>query len=54
MNKLCFFNSFKFLGVTYIKYSKTSEAARALEAMNGKIIGDTTRHIKVMIAARYI
>ncbi|KAF2893239.1 hypothetical protein ILUMI_12930 [Ignelater luminosus] len=38
-------------GVTYIKYSKTSEAAAALEAMNGKVIGNTTRHIKVMIAA---
>ncbi|KAF5282768.1 hypothetical protein FQR65_LT02765 [Abscondita terminalis] len=38
-------------GVTYIKYAKTSEAAYALEAMNGKIIGDTSRPIKVMIAA---
>ncbi|KAF5288718.1 hypothetical protein FQA39_LY15290 [Lamprigera yunnana] len=38
-------------GVTYIKYTKTSEAAHALESMNGKILGDTTRPIKVMIAA---
>ncbi|KAK4879522.1 hypothetical protein RN001_007668 [Aquatica leii] len=38
-------------GVTYIKYAKTSEAAFALESMNGKIIGDTSRPIKVMIAA---
>ncbi|KAJ8952485.1 hypothetical protein NQ318_003280 [Aromia moschata] len=38
-------------GVTYIKYSKTSEAAKALETMNGKIIGNGTRSIKVMIAA---
>ncbi|GLV41453.1 uncharacterized protein CBL_06683 [Carabus blaptoides fortunei] len=38
-------------GVTYIKYSKTSEAAAALEAMNGKTLGSSTRHIKVMIAA---
>lgn len=38
-------------GVTYIKYSKTSEAAKALEAMNGKAIGNVNRTIKVMIAA---
>lgn len=38
-------------GVTYIKFAKTSAAANALEAMNGKIIGDTSRPIKVMIAA---
>ncbi|EFA04331.1 RNA-binding protein 45 isoform X1 [Tribolium castaneum] len=38
-------------GVTYIKYSKTSEAARALEAMNGKCIGKLNRSIRVMIAA---
>ncbi|XP_022903980.1 RNA-binding protein 45-like [Onthophagus taurus] len=39
-------------GYTYIKFSKTSEAAKALEAMNGKIIGNTGRHIKVVIASR--
>lgn len=39
-------------GVTYIKYAKTSEAAAALEAMNGKTLGSSSRHIKVMIAAR--
>ncbi|KAJ8917529.1 hypothetical protein NQ315_005578 [Exocentrus adspersus] len=39
-------------GVTYIKYSKTSAAAKALETMNGKIIGGGGgRSIKVMIAA---
>lgn len=38
-------------GVTYIKYSKTSAAARALETMNGKVIGGGGRSIKVMIAA---
>lgn len=38
-------------GVTYIKFLKTSAAAQALETMNGKIIGDTSRPIKVMIAA---
>lgn len=34
-------------GVAYIKFSKTSEAARALEEMNGKTIGDNSRPIKV-------
>lgn len=38
-------------GVTYIKYSKTSEAARAMDEMNGKNIGNVSRSIKVMIAA---
>ncbi|XP_017773921.1 PREDICTED: RNA-binding protein 45 isoform X2 [Nicrophorus vespilloides] len=38
-------------GVTYIKYAKTSEAALAMEAMNGKIIVGSDRHIKVMIAS---
>jgi RNA recognition motif-containing protein len=38
-------------GVTYVKYSKTSEAARAMEAMNGKCIGNLNRSIRVMIAA---
>lgn len=39
------------VGVTYIKYAKTSEAAAAMEAMNGKTVGSSPRHIKVMIAA---
>ncbi|XP_055533228.1 RNA-binding protein 45 isoform X1 [Wyeomyia smithii] len=38
-------------GVAYIKFSKTSEAARALEEMNGKLIGDNSRPIKVLVAA---
>ncbi|XP_058800716.1 RNA-binding protein 45 isoform X2 [Phymastichus coffea] len=38
-------------GVTYIKYSKTSEAAVALEEMNGKMLGSVGRPIKVMIAS---
>ncbi|XP_058457344.1 RNA-binding protein 45 [Malaya genurostris] len=38
-------------GVAYIKFSKTSEAAKALEAMNGKLIGDNSRPIKVLVAA---
>uniref|UniRef100_A0A1B6D106 RRM domain-containing protein n=1 Tax=Clastoptera arizonana TaxID=38151 RepID=A0A1B6D106_9HEMI len=37
-------------GVVYIKFSKTSEAALALEEMNGKTIAENTRPLKVMIA----
>lgn len=40
-------------GVTYIKFSKTSEAAKAMEAMNGKVLGNSNnRPIKVMVASR--
>lgn len=38
-------------GVCYVKYSKTSEAARALEALNGKSIGPEGRSIKVVVAS---
>lgn len=41
-------------GVAYIKFSKTSEAARALEEMNGKTIGDNSRPIKVSGFSRAI
>ncbi|KAL1497511.1 hypothetical protein ABEB36_008459 [Hypothenemus hampei] len=45
-------NTGEYKGITYIKYSKTSEAANALEKMNGAIMTKyTTRKIKVMIAA---
>lgn len=37
-------------GVTYIKFSKTSEAALAMEEMNGKCIGNHPRPLKVLIA----
>lgn len=37
-------------GVTYVKFSKTSEAALAMEEMNGKCIGDCPRPLKVLIA----
>ncbi|XP_047497072.1 RNA-binding protein 45-like isoform X1 [Penaeus chinensis] len=37
-------------GVTYIKFSKTSEAALAMEEMNGKCIGGHPRPLKVLIA----
>lgn len=38
--------------MTYIKFSKTSEAAFALEEMNGKTLGTIGRPIKVMIASK--
>lgn len=41
-----------FAGITYIKYGKTSEAAAALEEMHGRTLGDSSRHIKVMIASK--
>jgi RNA recognition motif. (a.k.a. RRM, RBD, or RNP domain) len=37
-------------GVAYIKFSKTSEAALAMEEMNGRCIGNHPRPLKVLIA----
>lgn len=37
-------------GVAYIKFSKTSEAALAMEEMNGQTIGNHLRPLKVLIA----
>lgn len=37
-------------GVVYIKFSKTSEAALAMEEMNGRCIGSHPRPLKVLIA----
>lgn len=41
----------EYKGITYIKFAKTSEAAAALEEMNGASLEQGTRRIKVMIAA---
>ncbi|XP_064076872.1 RNA-binding protein 45-like [Vanessa tameamea] len=38
-------------GIVFIKFSKTSEAAKALESMNIKFISNSTRTLKVMVAA---
>ena len=38
------------LGVAYITFSKTSEAAVAMEEMNGKFIGNNAKSLKVLIA----
>ncbi|XP_014243102.1 RNA-binding protein 45 [Cimex lectularius] len=37
-------------GVVYVKYAKSSEAALAMEEMNGKTLGGMGRALKVMIA----
>ena len=39
-------------GICYLKFSKTSEAALAMEEMNGQTIGNHLRPLKVMIAHR--
>lgn len=39
-------------GVVYIKYAKTSSAAKALEDMNGKVIINSVRPIKVVVASK--
>lgn len=46
---------YAFTGVVYIKFSKTSEAAKALEEMNGKTLGTPpgSRPLKVLVASRY-
>jgi len=41
---------FFFQGIAYIKFSKTSEAALAMEEMNGKCGGSDPRPLKVLIA----
>jgi len=38
-------------GIAYIKFSKTSEAAEAIEQLDGKCIGDHPRPLKVLIAS---
>lgn len=38
-------------GIAFMKFSKTSEAAEALEEMNMKVISGTNRPLKVMVAA---
>ncbi|XP_037933244.1 RNA-binding protein 45-like isoform X1 [Teleopsis dalmanni] len=38
-------------GIAYIKFAKTSDAAKAQEEMNGKTIGNIDRTLKVLVAA---
>ena len=37
-------------GICYIKYDKASAAALAIEALDGKTVGDETKPIKVLIS----
>jgi len=39
-------------GVAYIKFSKASEAAQAIEGLNGKLVGNCPAPIKVMVATQ--
>lgn len=39
-------------GIAYVKFSKTSDAAKAQEEMNGKTIGKMDRTLKVLVAAK--
>jgi len=38
-------------GISYVKFSKTSEAAECMEEMNGKSIGEDPRPLKIVIAS---
>lgn len=39
-------------GIVYIKFIRTSDAARAQEEMNGKQMGSIDRPLKVLVAAK--
>lgn len=43
-------SSNEYKGIAYVTYSKASEAALAIEEMNGKSLKDTNRSIKVVLA----
>lgn len=38
-------------GILYLQFARTSEAAKALESMNGKNVGNSPRPVKVMVAS---
>lgn len=38
-------------GIAYIKFSRTSDAAKALEELNGQCLGNSDRPIKVVVAS---
>lgn len=44
-------NSGENKGIAYVKFAKTSDAAKAQEEMNGKTIGKMDRTLKVLVAA---
>lgn len=40
-------------GISFISYSKASEAAKAIDEVNGKVLSSSPKPIKVMVATRY-
>lgn len=42
------------LGITYVTYSRASEAALAIEEMNGKPVGDNPRPMKVLFQTAFM
>ena len=50
LSKSKFLGPFNLQGIAYIKFYKTSEAALAMEEMNGKAVGTDPRPLKVLIA----
>lgn len=50
MLRFIYISIFVFAGFAFIQYDKTSEAASAVEGMNGRTIGRSVRPIKVTVA----
>lgn len=48
--KICSLLLHIFAGFAFIQFDKTSEAAAAMEALNGCTIGNSTRPIRVTVA----
>jgi len=40
-------------GIAFVKYSKASEAAKAIEELNGKVLSGSPKPLKVMVATKY-
>jgi len=40
-------------GITFVKYTKASEAAKAIEELNGKVLQGSPKPLKVMVATKY-
>jgi len=40
-------------GIAFVKYAKASEAAKAIEELNGKVLPSSPKPLKVMVATKY-
>jgi len=40
-------------GIAFVKYSKASEAAKAIDELNGKVLAGSPKPLKVMVATKY-